>query len=58
MDVFKKLHINKPFTEVLEQMLSYAKFRNGILTHKRKIEDYEILALTEEASDIIQRKLP
>ena len=57
-DVFKKLHINIPFAEALENMLSYAKFLKKILVRKRKIEDFETVALTEECSAIIQRKLP
>ena len=58
LDVFKKLHINIPFAEALENMPSYAKFLKEILARKRKIEDFETVALTEECSAIIQRKLP
>ena len=32
MEVFKKLHINIPFAEALEQMSNYAKFMKGILS--------------------------
>ncbi|XP_062119231.1 uncharacterized protein LOC133832979 [Humulus lupulus] len=58
LEVFKRLHINIPFAEALEQMPSYVKFMKDILSKKRKIEDYEIVALTEECSAILQRKLP
>ena len=58
LDVFRKLHINIPFAEALEQMPSYAKFMKEIISRKRKLEDYETIALTEECSAIIQRKLP
>ncbi|XP_062118651.1 uncharacterized protein LOC133832304 [Humulus lupulus] len=58
LEVFKKLHINIPFPEALEQMPSYVKFMKEILSKKRKMEDYEIVALTEECSEILQRKLP
>ncbi|XP_062112832.1 uncharacterized protein LOC133823987 [Humulus lupulus] len=47
-EVFKKLHINIPFAEALEQMPSYVKFMKEILSKKRKLEDYETVALTEE----------
>ena len=57
MDIFKKLHINIPFTEELEQMPGYAKFMKDILSKKRKLGDYETMALSEECSDIIQKKL-
>ncbi|XP_062106297.1 uncharacterized protein LOC133817724 [Humulus lupulus] len=42
----------------LEQMPSYVKFMKEILSKKRKMEDYETVALTEECSSILQRKLP
>ncbi|XP_071928164.1 uncharacterized protein [Coffea arabica] len=37
---------------------SYAKFLKKIMTRKRKLEDCETIALTEECSAIIQNKLP
>ncbi|XP_039144038.1 uncharacterized protein LOC120281228 [Dioscorea cayenensis subsp. rotundata] len=58
LDVFKKLHINIPFAEALEQMPSYVKFMKEILSNKRKLKDYETVALTEECSAILQKKLP
>ena len=39
-------------------MPSYVKFMKEILSNKRKMEDYETVALTEECSAIIQKKLP
>ena len=39
-------------------MPSYAKFMKDILSRKRRLGDYETVALTEECSAIIQRKLP
>ncbi|XP_017982375.1 PREDICTED: uncharacterized protein LOC108663286 [Theobroma cacao] len=58
LNVFKKLHINIPFAEALENMPNYVKFLKDILTKKRKLEDFETVALTEECSTIIQNKLP
>ena len=58
LEIFKNLHINIPFVDALEQMPSYVKFTKDILTNKRKPSDYEIVALFEECSDILQRKLP
>ena len=57
MEVFKKLHINIPFADALEQMPSYVKFMKDILSHKRRLEDFETVNLTEECSAILQRKL-
>ena len=58
LEVFKKLHINIPFAEALEQMPSYVKFMKDILSRKWRLGDYETVALSEECSAIIQRKLP
>ena len=58
MEVFKKLKINIPFAEALEQMPSYVKFMKDILSRKRRLSDFETVNLTEECSAILQRKLP
>ncbi|XP_020270991.1 uncharacterized protein LOC109846180 [Asparagus officinalis] len=47
-----------PFPKAISQMPYYAKFLKEILSNKRKLEEYEIVALTEECSAIIQNKLP
>jgi len=58
LDVFKKLYINIPFVEALEQMPSYAKFMKDLLSRKRKLQEDETIILTEKCSAIIQKKLP
>ena len=58
LEVFKKLHINIPFADAIEQMLSYVKFMKKIISNKRKLEEFEIVCLTEECSAILQKKLP
>ena len=58
MDIFKKLHINIPFVEALEQMLGYVKFMKDILSKKMKLGNYGTVALLEECSAILQKKLP
>ena len=57
-EVFKKLHINIPFTDALKQMPIYVKFMKDILSKKIRFSDFETLNLTEECSTILQRKLP
>ncbi|PIN16592.1 DNA-directed DNA polymerase [Handroanthus impetiginosus] len=44
--------------KALEQIPSYVKFMKDILSKKRRLGDYETVALTEECSAIIQNKLP
>ena len=58
MEVFKKLHINIPFADELEQMPSYVTFMKDILSRKKRLSDFEKVNLTEECSSIIKRKLP
>ena len=57
-DVFKKLHINIPFPDAIEKMPTYVKFMKDILSHKRRLADFETVNLTEECSAVLQRKLP
>ena len=58
MDIFKKLHINIPFAEELEQMQGYVKFMKDVLSKKRMLGDYETVALSEECSAILQKEFP
>ena len=53
-----KLHINIPFFDIWEQMPSDVKFMKDILANKRRLSDYETVALSKECSDLLQRKLP
>src|SRR3954462_10673608 len=58
LDMFRTLHINVPFADMLEQMPKYAKFLKDILSNKRKLKAFETVMLTEESSAILQKKLP
>ncbi len=58
MEVLKKFYINIPFTDAISQLPSYAKFLKEVLSNKRRLEDYETVALTEECSALLQNKLP
>ena len=61
LEIFKKIYINIPFADALEQMLNYAKFMKEVMAKKRKLEAYENyknVKLTEECNAILQRKLP
>ena len=58
LDIFKKIEINIPFAEVINQMPTYAKFLKEILSKKRKIAEEGIVNLTATCSAVIQQKLP
>jgi len=57
MDVLKRLQINIPFTEALEQMPTYARFMKELLTKKRRIPDQETVELEAGCSAIIKKIL-
>jgi len=58
MELFSQLQVNIPFREALEQMPIYAIFMKELLTGRRKPKDDENIALSENCSAILQRKLP
>ena len=58
LDIFKKIEINIPFVEVINQMPNYAKFLKEILSKKREIVEEGIVNLTATCSAVIQQKLP
>ncbi|KAJ9543783.1 hypothetical protein OSB04_023490 [Centaurea solstitialis] len=58
LDVFKQLHINIPLVEALEQMPSYVKFLKDILNKKRRLGEFETVALTKECSALLTNKIP
>jgi hypothetical protein len=53
----KKLNVNIPFTNVVIQMSTYAKFLKDILFNKKKFED-ETMTLTKKVSTIVMNRLP
>ncbi|XP_062116927.1 uncharacterized protein LOC133830858 [Humulus lupulus] len=58
LNIFKKIHINIPLVDALEQLPNYANFMKEVMSKKCKLEDYETVKLTEECSAIIKRQLP
>ncbi|WCJ18308.1 hypothetical protein M5689_000670 [Euphorbia peplus] len=58
LDMLKKLKVNITFAEMMEEMPLYTKFLKELVTKKRRLNDHEVVALTEECSAIISQKLP
>ena len=56
--MLKQLHINIPFVEAFEQMPNYVKFLKDILARKRRLGEFETVALTQESSHMLQNKIP
>ncbi|KAH9801189.1 hypothetical protein KPL71_000934 [Citrus sinensis] len=58
LEVLKQLHINIHFVEALEQMPNYVKFLKDIMARKRRLGEFETVALTHENSYMLQNKIP
>ncbi|XP_062118827.1 uncharacterized protein LOC133832506 [Humulus lupulus] len=58
LDMLKQQHINIPLIEALEKMLNHVKFMKDVLTRKRRLREFEIVALTKECSSFLQDKFP
>ncbi|XP_071912208.1 uncharacterized protein [Coffea arabica] len=57
LDVFRKVDINIPLLDAIKQIPKYAKFLKDLCTHKRKLRGDERVAVGENVSAILQRKL-
>ncbi|XP_042003868.1 uncharacterized protein LOC121752845 [Salvia splendens] len=58
LDIFRKVNLNIPLVEALQEMPTYAKFLNDVLSKKKRWTDYETVNISENCSAIIQKKLP
>ncbi|XP_073131467.1 uncharacterized protein [Henckelia pumila] len=58
LEIFKKIHINIQFSDALEKIPNYAKFIKDVMSKKRRLQDNEIVNLTEEYNAILQKKMP
>jgi len=58
LDIFKRLQINIPFSEALEQIPTYAKFMKEISIKKIRFIEEETIELEAECSAIFQKMLP
>ncbi|XP_047978644.1 uncharacterized protein LOC125220524 [Salvia hispanica] len=58
LDIFRKVNVNIPLVEALQQMPMYAKFLKDVISKKKKWVDYETVSMSENCSAIIQKKLP
>nr|XP_027102989.1 uncharacterized protein LOC113724266 [Coffea arabica] len=57
LDVFRKVEINIPLLDAIKQIPKYAKFLKDLCTHKRKLRGDERVAVGENVSAMLQRKL-
>ncbi|CAN6542267.1 unnamed protein product [Malus baccata var. baccata] len=58
LDTFRKIQVNLPLLDAIKQVPKYAKFLKELCTNKRRFNDQETVALSEEMSIVLQSKLP
>ncbi|XP_049388027.1 uncharacterized protein LOC125852317 [Solanum stenotomum] len=58
LSLLKQVHINLPLVDILQGIPKYAKYVKDIMASKRRLTEYETVALTEECSSRIQKRLP
>ncbi|XP_019259383.1 PREDICTED: uncharacterized protein LOC109237523 [Nicotiana attenuata] len=58
LDILKQVQINIPLVDILQEVPKYAKYIKDIVANKRRLTEFETVALTEECSSRIQGKLP
>ena len=54
LDVFRKVHVNIPFLNVIKQVSHYAKFLNELCTNKLNLKGNEVVSVGENVSVVLQ----
>nr|XP_009597991.1 uncharacterized protein LOC104093863 [Nicotiana tomentosiformis] len=57
LDILKHVQINIPLVDILQEVPKYAKYIKDIMPNKKRLTEFETVALTEECSSRIQSKL-
>ncbi|XP_016435507.2 uncharacterized protein LOC107761754 [Nicotiana tabacum] len=58
LDILKQVQINILLVDILQEVPKYAKYIKDIVANKRRLTEFETVALTKECSSRIQSKLP
>ncbi|KAL7584627.1 uncharacterized protein LOC111921322 [Lactuca sativa] len=58
LDTFRKVEVNIPLLDAIKKIPRYAKFLKELCTNKRKLKGNEKISMNENASSVLQRKLP
>nr|XP_009602141.1 uncharacterized protein LOC104097288 [Nicotiana tomentosiformis] len=58
LDMLKQIQLNIPLVDMLREFPKYAKYIKDIVANKRRLTEFESVALTEEYTYRIQHKLP
>ncbi|XP_070039570.1 uncharacterized protein [Nicotiana tomentosiformis] len=58
LDMLKQIHLNIPLVDMLCDVPKYAKYIKDIVANKRRLTEFETVALTVECTSKIPHKLP
>ncbi|XP_026396113.1 uncharacterized protein LOC113290743 [Papaver somniferum] len=58
LDIFRKIHVNIPLTDAIKQVPKYARILKDLCTNKQRLTGNEVMKVGENASAILQKKLP
>ncbi|KAL4290790.1 hypothetical protein GQ457_14G013030 [Hibiscus cannabinus] len=58
LDILKQVHINLPLVEAIEQMPNFTKFLKDIICKRKKVNEFETVALNEKCVAILENRLP
>src|SRR5262249_32146968 len=58
IDTLKQIKVNVPLIDALLHMPNHVKNLEDILRNKRKLDEADVVTLSEESSAILQHKLP
>ncbi|XP_070008007.1 uncharacterized protein [Nicotiana sylvestris] len=56
--ILSQVQLNIPLVDVLREIPKYVKYIKDIVAHKRRLTEFETVALTEECTSRVQNKLP
>ncbi|XP_070026665.1 uncharacterized protein [Nicotiana sylvestris] len=56
--MLSQVQLNIPLVDVLREIPKYAKYIKDIVAHKRRLTEFETVALIEECTSRVQNKLP
>ncbi|XP_070021967.1 uncharacterized protein [Nicotiana sylvestris] len=58
LSMLSQVQLNIPLVDVLREIPKYVKYIKDIVAHKRRLTDFETVALTKECTSRVQNKLP
>ncbi|XP_019233014.1 PREDICTED: uncharacterized protein LOC109213649 [Nicotiana attenuata] len=58
LDMLSQIQLNLPLIDMLCEIPKYAKYIKDVMANKRRLTEFEIVALSEECTSRIQRKMP